>query len=134
MQPEPRLRIRHHGELVANIPNRSLTDDAPLYRRPVGVWKCPLPVDPPDEAVAKLAEDRDYTANLKKLLASPNVCSKRWVHEQYALAVSKRAESYFCPPLEPGFKPSNHAILAQPALQEVAKRGLRHWFPSKSRG
>ncbi len=83
VQPEPRLRIRHHGELVADIPNRSLTDDAPLYRRPVGVWKCPLPVDPPDEAVAKLAEDRDYTANLKKLLASPNVCSKRWVHEQY---------------------------------------------------
>jgi phosphoribosylformylglycinamidine synthase len=30
-----------------------------------------------------LAEDRDYTADLKKLLASANVCSKRWVHEQY---------------------------------------------------
>jgi phosphoribosylformylglycinamidine (FGAM) synthase-like enzyme len=30
-----------------------------------------------------LAKDRDYTADLKKLLASANVCSKRWVHEQY---------------------------------------------------
>jgi phosphoribosylformylglycinamidine (FGAM) synthase-like enzyme len=83
VQPEPRLRIRHHGELVADIPNQSLTDDAPLYHRPVGVWKCPLPLDPPEEIVAQLAEDRDFTADLKKLLSSANVCSKQWVHEQY---------------------------------------------------
>src|SRR6202021_464414 len=38
VKPEPRLRIRHHGELVADIPNESLTDDAPLYHRPVGPW------------------------------------------------------------------------------------------------
>ncbi len=83
VEPEPRLRIRHHGELVADIPNQSLTDDAPLYHRPVGEWKCPLPFDPPEEVVARLAQDRDYTADLKKLLASSNVCSKRWVYEQY---------------------------------------------------
>jgi phosphoribosylformylglycinamidine synthase len=83
VQPEPRLRIRHHGELVADIPNQSLTGDAPLYNRPVGTWKAPIPADPPDEIVAQLAEDRDYTADLKKLLASANVCSKRWIHEQY---------------------------------------------------
>ena len=83
VEPEPRLRIRHHGELVADIPNQSLTDDAPLYHRPVGTWKAPVPLDPPEEALAELAKDRDYTADLKKLLASANVCSKRWVHEQY---------------------------------------------------
>ena len=83
VQPEPRLRIRHHGELVADIPNQSLTDDAPLYHRPVGTWKAPVPLDPPEEVLAELAKDRDFTADLKKLLASANVCSKRWVHEQY---------------------------------------------------
>jgi phosphoribosylformylglycinamidine synthase len=83
VEPEPRLRIRHHGVLVADIPNQSLTDDAPLYHRPVGEWKSPLPSDPPGAALAELARDRDYTADLKKLLASANVCSKRWVHEQY---------------------------------------------------
>ncbi len=83
VEPESRLRIRHHGELVADIPNQSLTDDAPLYRRPVGTWKAPVPLDPPAEALAELTKDRDYTADLKKLLASANVCSKRWVHEQY---------------------------------------------------
>jgi phosphoribosylformylglycinamidine synthase len=83
VKPESRLRIRHHGVLVADIPNESLTDDAPLYHRPVGSWSCPLPHDPPEKALAKLAKDRDFTADLIKLLASANVCSKRWVHEQY---------------------------------------------------
>jgi phosphoribosylformylglycinamidine synthase len=81
--PESRLRIRHHGVLVADIPNQSLTDDAPLYHRPVGTWRAPVAADPPDEALAALGQDRDYVADLKSLLASANVCSKRWVHEQY---------------------------------------------------
>jgi phosphoribosylformylglycinamidine synthase subunit PurL len=81
--PESRLRIRHHGVLMADIPNQSLTDDAPLYHRPVGTWKAPVPEVPPEEAVAALNEDRDYLADLKRLLASANVCSTHWVHEQY---------------------------------------------------
>ena len=83
VQPEPRLRIRHHGVLVADIPNQSLTDDAPLYHRPVGTWTAPVPLEPPDNALAELARDRDYLADLKTLLASSSICSKRWVHEQY---------------------------------------------------
>jgi phosphoribosylformylglycinamidine synthase len=77
------MRIRHHGELVADIPNQSLTDDAPLYHRPVGTWKAPVPVFPPAAIVEELKKPRDYTADLKKLLASANICSKRWVFEQY---------------------------------------------------
>jgi phosphoribosylformylglycinamidine synthase len=83
VKPEPRLRIRHHGTLVADIPNESLTDDAPLYHRHVGTWKAPVPLEPPAEVLAELAKPRDYTADLKALLASSNICSKRWVHEQY---------------------------------------------------
>ncbi|HTD97508.1 MAG TPA: phosphoribosylformylglycinamidine synthase subunit PurL, partial [Edaphobacter sp.] len=80
---EPNMRITQHGELVANIPNKSLTDDAPLYHRPVGVWKAPVPSDPPAHVLAELKKPRDYTADLKKLLASANISSKRWVFEQY---------------------------------------------------
>src|SRR6266702_2618358 len=29
-----KLRVRHHGEIVAEIPNRELADEAPLYHRP----------------------------------------------------------------------------------------------------
>ncbi len=80
---ENRMRVWQHGELVADIPNQSLTDDAPLYHRPVGTWKAPVPLDPPAEVLAELSKPRDYTADLKKLLASSNICSKRWVFEQY---------------------------------------------------
>src|SRR6201991_1294019 len=80
---EAQMRIRHHGELVADIPNQSLTDDAPLYHRPVGTWQAPVPLDPPAEILEELKKPRDYTADLKKLLASANICSKRWVFEQY---------------------------------------------------
>jgi phosphoribosylformylglycinamidine synthase len=80
---KPNMVITQHGELMADIPNRNLTDDAPLYHRPVGVWKAPVPLDPPAAALAELKKPRDYTADLKKLLASANICDKRWVYEQY---------------------------------------------------
>jgi phosphoribosylformylglycinamidine synthase len=75
--------ITQHGVLVADIPNQALTDDAPLYHRPVGVWKAPVPLDPPAWVLEELKKPRDYTADLKKLLASANICDKRWVFEQY---------------------------------------------------
>ena len=77
------MRVTHHGELVAEIPNKALTDDAPVYNRPVGEWKCPAPKDPPAWVLEELKKPRDYTADLKKLLASANICDKRWVFEQY---------------------------------------------------
>ncbi len=83
VKPEARLRIRHHGILVADIPNESLTDDAPLYHRPVGTWSAPVPLEPSQEVLDEVSRPRNYTADLKKLLASSNICSKRWVHEQY---------------------------------------------------
>jgi phosphoribosylformylglycinamidine synthase II len=79
----PHMVITQHGELVADIPNKALTDDAPLYHRPVGVWKAPVPLDPPAWVLDELKKPRDYTADLKKLLASANICDKRWVFEQY---------------------------------------------------
>jgi phosphoribosylformylglycinamidine synthase II len=87
---EPRLRIRHHGQLVADIPNQSLTDDAPLYHRPVGEWKAPVSLSPPRGVQGKLTFFEEtftgatnYADELRALLASSNICSKSWVHEQY---------------------------------------------------
>src|SRR4051812_40024610 len=80
---EPRMRITQRGELVADIPNKALTDDAPLYHRAVGKWEPPVPRDPPVHVLQELNKSRDYTADLKKLLASVNICDKRWIFEQY---------------------------------------------------
>ncbi|MBS1800194.1 MAG: phosphoribosylformylglycinamidine synthase subunit PurL [Acidobacteria bacterium] len=80
---KPNMHITQGGVLVADIPNQFLTDDAPVYHRPVGTWKAPVPLDPPAHVLEELKKPRDYTADLKKLLASANICDKRWVYEQY---------------------------------------------------
>ena len=77
------MRVTHHGELVAEIPNTALTDDAPLYHRPVAEWISPVPKDPPAHVLEELQMPRDYSADLLKLLASPNICDKSYVYEQY---------------------------------------------------
>ena len=76
-----KMRVLQHGNVVAEIPNAALTDDAPLYRRPMERWEPPVEREMPSSI--RLGETADLTANLKGLLASPNICSKRWVHEQY---------------------------------------------------
>ncbi len=48
------MRVRHHGELVAEIPNKALTDNAPVYHRPVGAWTAPVPKDPPQWVLDEL--------------------------------------------------------------------------------
>ncbi len=75
------LRVLHHGELVADIPNQALTDEAPVYKRPLARWEPPVPREIP--AAIKLGETADLTLSLKQLLASPNICGKRWVWQQY---------------------------------------------------
>jgi len=80
---EARMRVRHHGELVADIPNTSLTDDAPLYNRPMAPWipHKKFPAEKP--AAITFKADTDFNAEFRRLLAAPNIASKRWIYEQY---------------------------------------------------
>jgi phosphoribosylformylglycinamidine synthase subunit PurL len=76
-----KMRVLQHGEVVAEIPNQALTDDAPVYKRPLERWEPPVPREMPEHV--KLAESSDLTSNLKRLLATPNICGKRWIWQQY---------------------------------------------------
>ena len=76
-----KLRVLHHGQVVAEIPNQALTGEAPLYKRPLARWEPPVPREMPSDI--QLNKGTDFTASLKQLLASPNICGKRWVWQQY---------------------------------------------------
>jgi phosphoribosylformylglycinamidine synthase len=76
-----KMRVLHHGEVVAEIPNQALTDDAPVYKRPLERWEPPVAREMPEHI--KLGETSDLTSNLKRLLVSPNICGKRWIWQQY---------------------------------------------------
>ena len=78
---ESRMRVLEHGKVVADIPNTALTDDAPVYKRPLARWEPPVSRDMPQNV--KLGQRDEFTSDLKALLASENICSKRWIYQQY---------------------------------------------------
>src|SRR5947209_6732287 len=71
------LRVRDHGAVVAEIPNRELADAAPLYDRPHTEPLRRAPMQGPRFASS------DLNADLAKILASPDICSKQWIWRQY---------------------------------------------------
>jgi phosphoribosylformylglycinamidine synthase len=101
---EQRLRVLHKGEVVADIPNKALTDEAPRYNRPQRPFAVSTEdVRPKIEAAvsnlkSQISDLKSQTSNLKsesgdesqvfteilrRLVASPNLASKRWVYRQY---------------------------------------------------
>jgi phosphoribosylformylglycinamidine synthase II len=76
-----KLRIRHHGQVEVEIPNRALADEAPRYDRPHNVKPYrKAPLEPP---AGGIPESTDLSGDLLKLVGSPDLCSKRWIWEQY---------------------------------------------------
>ena len=73
-----RFVVRRGGEVKADLPIKELGDQAPLYDRP---WiRNPRP---PVLDAASIAPPMPTDAALLKLIGSPDLCSKRWVYEQY---------------------------------------------------
>ncbi len=70
------LTLTFHGDIVGDIPLAPLADAAPKYDRP---W-VPTPKRAP---LTDVPESTDIGADLLKLMASPDLCSKRWIWEQY---------------------------------------------------
>jgi phosphoribosylformylglycinamidine synthase len=78
-----RMVVRQKGVVVADLPAKSLTDEAPVYDQPT---KEPVHIAEAREwtvdSVADLKRDEVGEA-LGKLLAHPTIASKRWVWQQY---------------------------------------------------
>jgi phosphoribosylformylglycinamidine synthase subunit PurL len=74
-----RMQVIHNGEMVADIPVQSLTDEAPRYERPMSA-----PTRTQDQAPdPPRTRRKDYTNDLLGLLRSGNIASKQWVYRQY---------------------------------------------------
>ncbi|MGN6820732.1 MAG: phosphoribosylformylglycinamidine synthase subunit PurL [Sphingomonas sp.] len=71
-----RMVLTFNGETVCDIPLGPLADEAPAYDRPF--VRTPAPAD-----LADVPESTDRTGDLLKLMASPDIASRRWIWEQY---------------------------------------------------
>ena len=78
-----RMVVRHKGVVVADLPAKSLTDEAPIYDQPASEpvhvtearnWQI--------DSVPEL-EPNEVTGALEKLLGHPTIGSKKWVWKQY---------------------------------------------------
>ncbi|BEP13758.1 phosphoribosylformylglycinamidine synthase subunit PurL [Acidothermaceae bacterium B102] len=79
-----RLVMRWHGETIVDVPPRTLAHDGPVYDRPYArpEWQDALQADSPSK-LPRPASGDELRATLLTMVASPNLCSKRWVWEQY---------------------------------------------------
>src|SRR5579859_641075 len=76
--PTKRFVVKHGGDVMAELPIKELGDEAPLYDRPhVETPKRPV------IAAADIKPPMSTPEALLKLIGSPDLCSRRWVWEQY---------------------------------------------------
>ncbi len=76
--PSKRFIVRHGGKVMVDLPIKELGDQAPEYRRPFVETRRPATVRAADVAAPMPLADA-----LETLIATPDLCSKRWVWEQY---------------------------------------------------
>ncbi|WP_406091166.1 phosphoribosylformylglycinamidine synthase subunit PurL [Kitasatospora purpeofusca] len=81
-----RLEIFWHGELVVDVPPRTVAHEGPTYERPYArpSWQDALQADAPTaERLARPTTGEGLRADLLKLASHPNQASKSWITDQY---------------------------------------------------
>jgi phosphoribosylformylglycinamidine synthase subunit PurL len=76
--PTRRFIVRHAGDVMADLPIKELGDEAPVYHRPFVETPKPATID-----ARTVAAPMPITDALERLIASPDLASRRWVWEQY---------------------------------------------------
>jgi phosphoribosylformylglycinamidine synthase subunit PurL len=79
------LTLTRRGEVIADLPARSLADEGPVYDRPRErpSWLDDYAAVDADALDLAALGHGDLGAFALRFLSSPNVASKRWVFEQY---------------------------------------------------
>jgi phosphoribosylformylglycinamidine synthase subunit PurL len=79
-----RLVITWHGETVVDVPPRTVAHDGPVYERPVARSEAQdaLIADASDR-LPRPAAPSELRAEILRMVASPNLCSRAWVTDQY---------------------------------------------------
>ncbi len=76
-----RMVVRHHGQVVADIPAKTIADESPVYVRE---WREPHYLAGVRAfTLEQIPDTTDPVGNLEALLAWPSIASKHWVYRQY---------------------------------------------------
>ena len=110
VRDDGRMRVTHNGEVVCDVLVKSLTDEAPIYERPLKAGSADvssanastarvslLPQETANESTVRAgaltadetsafpatAAPQNFNDALLRLLSAPNLASKEWVYRQY---------------------------------------------------
>jgi phosphoribosylformylglycinamidine synthase len=78
-----RLTIEFQGETVLDVPPRSVAHDGPVYRRPVARPDSQDALQANTSASLPRPETAELGELILRMIASPNLCSRGWVTDQY---------------------------------------------------
>ena len=81
-----RLVIEWHGEVIVDVPPRTVAHDGPVYERPYHrpEWQDALQADAPTaDRLARPTTAAELRETILRMTAAPNLASKRWVTDQY---------------------------------------------------
>jgi phosphoribosylformylglycinamidine synthase subunit PurL len=81
---DKKLRLLHHGEVVADVPVDSLAEDAPVYNKPSNEPAYFAEFQAMEQEIPQV---EDLKETLLNLLSQPTIASKEWVYQQYDYAV-----------------------------------------------
>src|SRR5699024_88412 len=81
---DDRLIIDHHGRRIVDVAPGTVAIDGPVYDRPYArpAWQDTLQADTA-ETLARPEGAEEVAAQLRRLIASPNLASPRWVTDQF---------------------------------------------------
>ncbi|HET7173682.1 MAG TPA: phosphoribosylformylglycinamidine synthase subunit PurL [Nocardioidaceae bacterium] len=79
-----RLTVDWHGERIVDVPPRTVAHDGPIYQRPYArpAWQDSVQADSA-AVLPRAATPAELRSTLLRLVASPNLCDKSWVTDQY---------------------------------------------------
>ena len=81
-----RLVIEWHGDVIVDVPPRSVAHDGPVYERPMTEpsWTAEVAANTVDAAgLARPNSDDELRSTVLALAGSPNLASKDWITSQY---------------------------------------------------
>ena len=78
-----RLNITFNGELIVDVPPRTVAHDGPVYNRPIAKPAYVAELAAKELNVPMPESAAEIKAAILKLIASPNIADKSWVTSQY---------------------------------------------------
>jgi len=118
-----RMVVKHHGNVVADIPAKKIADESPVYQREAAEPAYLKEVRA--FRLDQIPQTQDPRRDLLTLLAWPTIASKNWVYRQYDHMV--RDGSAVCP----GSDAAVLRIKADSLPESVGRDSIEPKFPEK---